>query len=442
MAALKKRPFIFPLMANNIIANAPNAVVAKAEVSFVDAGLTADNTEIIYEIGAAIKSWKPGRPINGITGFETDKGYYLVAKQAMDLTAIVVPPVSGGAGSQLATPGNFNANTASSAQINLSWDAVGSATSYTLQRATLSDYSNATNIYTGALLFYNDNGLSASTTYFYRVRATASGFLASNYATDSAATSSGSSFDSNAQAFFDAAVITDSTQRNALNQLILDWKSAGIYAKGLFAYPFLGGTAAKHKYNVFSPTDDDAGYRLLFTGSPTHDANGVTFNGTSQYANTKMVPNGAGLDNTTGMCIAFYSRTDLVTAGYLMGAYPNDYIDFESSAVLAAVNSPYINMNTGGGVSIKGTHIFNRAPGGANIRYLKDGTLIGNEAQAVNNPASTEFLIGAISDAGTLYYGAGNIAFAAAFSGLNTTQETALYNSILAYETTLGRLAP
>jgi hypothetical protein len=79
-------------MANNITVG-PNAVVAKAASSFVDAGITGTNTTVIYRVGASLASYKPGRPINGVTAFEEGKGYYLVAKQAMDLEAFVVPPL-------------------------------------------------------------------------------------------------------------------------------------------------------------------------------------------------------------------------------------------------------------------------------------------------------------------------------------------------------------
>lgn len=82
-------------MANNIVGGAPNAIVAKSTVTFATAGITALNTEIIYLVGDPLKSYVPGRAINGISGFETGKGYYMVAKTNMDLEAIVVPPLDG-----------------------------------------------------------------------------------------------------------------------------------------------------------------------------------------------------------------------------------------------------------------------------------------------------------------------------------------------------------
>lgn len=82
-------------MANNIKGNAPNAIVAHTTASFTAAGITSVNTEIIYLVDDPLKSYVPGRAINGISGFVAGKGYYMVAKVDMDLEAYVVPPIDG-----------------------------------------------------------------------------------------------------------------------------------------------------------------------------------------------------------------------------------------------------------------------------------------------------------------------------------------------------------
>lgn len=78
---------------NNISIGA-NIVFAKASASFVDAGITSENTAIIYKIDGWPLSYAPGRIINGITSFQSGKRYYLIAKQDMDLSAYVMPPIS------------------------------------------------------------------------------------------------------------------------------------------------------------------------------------------------------------------------------------------------------------------------------------------------------------------------------------------------------------
>lgn len=175
-------------MANNIKGNAPNAVVAKTTVSFVDAGINATNTEVVYMVDNPLLSYVPGRAINGISGFVANKGYYIVAKVDMDLTAYLVPPLSGI--TQLNTPTNFTATAVSQTQINLAWDAVASATGYVVDRATNSSFTTGlvSGIYSGSGTSHNATGLTAGTTYYFRVRATAAGFTDSNYATASGTT--------------------------------------------------------------------------------------------------------------------------------------------------------------------------------------------------------------------------------------------------------------
>lgn len=175
-------------MPNNIVGNAPNAVVAKSTISFVDAGITSVNTEIIFKVDANLQSYKPGRAINGISGFVANVGYYFVAKQDMDLTAVLVPPISGI--TQLSTPTSFTATPTSTTQINLAWNAVASATGYVVDRATNSGFTTGVTlgIYNSSGTSYNNTGLTASTTYYYRVRAIAAGYTDSNYATASGTT--------------------------------------------------------------------------------------------------------------------------------------------------------------------------------------------------------------------------------------------------------------
>jgi hypothetical protein len=79
---------------------------------------------------------------------------------------------TGGAGT-ISVPGQvtgLSVSAASSSQLNLSWNAVSGATSYKVERSTSSGsgYSQITS--TGSTTF-NNTGLSASTTYYYRVRA-------------------------------------------------------------------------------------------------------------------------------------------------------------------------------------------------------------------------------------------------------------------------------
>ena len=92
--------------------------------------------------------------------------------------------------------------------------------------------------------------------------------------------------DPNAQAFITAAGITDPTQQAAIDNLVIGLKADGLWTPMQALYPFVGGTASTHKWNLKDPRDLDAAYRLQFGGGWTHNINGATGNGTNTFANT------------------------------------------------------------------------------------------------------------------------------------------------------------
>jgi len=92
--------------------------------------------------------------------------------------------------------------------------------------------------------------------------------------------------DPDAQAFITAADITNPTQQSAIDNLVIGLKADGLWSQMTAIYPFVGGTAAAHKYNLKDPRDLNAAYRLTFFGGWTHDSRGITGNGTNTYADT------------------------------------------------------------------------------------------------------------------------------------------------------------
>jgi len=98
------------------------------------------------------------------------------------------------------------------------------------------------------------------------------------------------SIDPDAQAFLTAAAITDPTITSAIDTLVVDLKGYGIWNKMKAIYPFVGGTASSHKFNLKDPRDLDAAFRLVFIGGWTHSVNGVQGNLTNAFADTYLVP--------------------------------------------------------------------------------------------------------------------------------------------------------
>jgi hypothetical protein len=113
--------------------------------------------------------------------------------------------------------------------------------------------------------------------------------------------------DSDAQAFITAAAITDPVQINAINTLVEGMKTDGIWTKMKAIYPFVGGTASTHKWNLKDPRDLDAAFRLVFNGGWTHSSTGATPNGTNGYADTKF--NANTNQTVNNFALSVYLRT-------------------------------------------------------------------------------------------------------------------------------------
>ena len=121
-------------------------------------------------------------------------------------------------------------------------------------------------------------------------------------------------------AIVDTGVSLTDAQITATDNLFVALKAANIYTKIRAMYPMLGGTAAAHKFNAIDPQDTNAAFRLVFTGSPTHASNGITFNGTTQYADTFLNPNTHLTNNDTHICI---SQSNETNAGVAIGIERN-----------------------------------------------------------------------------------------------------------------------
>ncbi len=138
---------------------------------------------------------------------------------------------------------------------------------------------------------------------------TATNFIGSANA-DSNTVTPTSSTDADAQAFITAAGITNPTQQSAINTLVVDLKGYNIWTKMKALYPFVGGTAATHKWNLKDPRDLDAAFRLVFYGGWTHSSTGITGNSINTEALTKLIPS-TSLSTTSGS-LGFYLRNTFV----------------------------------------------------------------------------------------------------------------------------------
>jgi hypothetical protein len=114
-------------------------------------------------------------------------------------------------------------------------------------------------------------------------------------------------FDPDAGAFINATLI-GGIEAVAINNLVNQLKTAGLWDSFNAIYPFVGGTAYTHQFNLKNPQNSDAAYRITWNGTITHNANGITPNGTDGYGNLYITPAtwGGGTDNVH---MSMYVRT-------------------------------------------------------------------------------------------------------------------------------------
>lgn len=254
-----------------------------------------------------------------------------------------------------------------------------------------------------------------------------------------------SSFDADAQAFITAAAITNTTQQNAINTLVLALKGYSIWSKMKAIYPIVGGTASSHKFNLKDPRDLDAAFRLTFSSGWTHASTGMTPNGTSAYADT-FLNTATVIANANDGHLSYYSRTN--NSGINQIEIGNRDIPSSFDLVIKFGTS---NL-AGACINMSDTNVFTNTTSSsgfyhgnqnniANVRKMfKNGTTLGTQTVAQNAQPSLNVFIGARNFAdGPSFYSNRETAFSSIGNGLTDTEAANFYTAVQAFQTTLGR---
>lgn len=247
-----------------------------------------------------------------------------------------------------------------------------------------------------------------------------------------------SSFDPDAQAFITAAGIINPIQQNAINQLVLDLKGYSIWTKFKAIYPFVGGTAITHKFNLKNPLDTNAAFRLVFSGGWTHSATGALPNGTNAYADTFYNPS-VNLVDINSNHISFYSRTNSMTSSIEMGGGAGGVlVDLELRYAATSYNWNMASYFTHTNSNSLGMYVNTRT--GANaFKLIKNSATVlnsGTGAAGATKPNITYHLAKRNYD--TLWSNK-ECAFASIGDGLSDTDVANFYTAVQLFQTTLSR---
>jgi hypothetical protein len=252
--------------------------------------------------------------------------------------------------------------------------------------------------------------------------------------------------DSDANGFLTSASISDSTQKNAINTLVIDLKGYSIWSKMKAIYPFVGGTATTHKWNLKDPRDLDAAFRLVFSGGWTHSSNGALPNGTNAYADTFLIP--SSTLSATSTHFSYYSRTNTTTNnGSEIGSWNTSFSSgIELSCYRNWTNAKtYVNVNNATRAEATaqnsagffvGSRIANN-----NAFMLRNSSVIATQTATLTCVLPTfNVYMAATNNFGSVgNYSTKECAFASIGDGLTTTEAANLYTAVQAYQTTLSR---
>lgn len=231
--------------------------------------------------------------------------------------------------------------------------------------------------------------------------------------------------------------ISDATIIGAVRTLALKSDDKGIWSLTRAFYPFVGGTATTHKYNLKDPRDLDAAYRIVFAGGWTHNANGITGNGVNTSADSKIANSVLGQDS---LCIGVYNRTSGTgqfdwtgsitprTMFIIKFTTGNAFYDINNTAN-TAILTPAPSSELGCVMANRNSSEF------TSVNYR--GQTRDTTAVATTAPAATNLLLGAYSGGGGS--SARNYAAAWVCAGLTQQQQTDLVNIVNEFQTTLGR---
>lgn len=247
--------------------------------------------------------------------------------------------------------------------------------------------------------------------------------------------------DSDAAAFFTAASITDSTQKAAVNQLVLQLKAHSLWTKIDALYPFVGGDATKHSYNLKNP----ATFQITWAGSavPTHNGNGVT--GTaSGYGSTGYTNSVHGQQNSVHLYV--YNKTTLPVGTFLQGVSTTGgtkrqgLIVSGSNLMVNGLNNDDNSSGVGVSSDFRGSLMASRTSSTVENIYANGISAAGTTTATTGQLSYGMHLLarGFQGFPADTFCNA-NIAAASMGPGMTGSEVTQYFADILEFQTTLGR---
>lgn len=251
--------------------------------------------------------------------------------------------------------------------------------------------------------------------------------------------------DADAEAFSNAAGLSSSTHKSAIDDLVVDLKAASLWVKLEVIYPFVGGSASTHKFNLKDPQDTDGAFRGTMNGTITHNSNGVTGNGTDGYIDTHYNQSVDGAEDNEHVSV--YSRTDgaadTIEIGCVNSSSFGTRMFLRANTVNFAVRSQtaFQVSATNDGTALGYFSLNRTTSAGYRARHNASNTDVTRTSDIA--PQNGSFVVLAQNRVGSTVSGfsARNLAWAALGQGLTEAEDSSLKDIVVAYQTALSRNA-
>jgi len=247
--------------------------------------------------------------------------------------------------------------------------------------------------------------------------------------------------DLDACAFLAATAITDPTISDAIDDLVIAAKAHGWWSKCLGIYPYVGGTATTHKYNLKDPRDLDAAFRITFNGSWTHGSGGITGDGSTTTGDTHILPSTDMTLNDTH--ISAWSNTNSAADIADIGAviFPNQTIDILARGSGGTMTSDHYSFSERLSPAVAnsiGWFLTSRTSSSL-CEVSKNGVSLASNTTTSGTLPTSNIWVGAISgNVGSLVSNR-QYQFHTVGSGISISLAATMYSDIAAFQTALGR---
>jgi len=248
--------------------------------------------------------------------------------------------------------------------------------------------------------------------------------------------------DPDAQAFLTATGITDTTITLAINTLVIDMKSDGLWNKMIAIYPFVGVNATTHKFNLKNPANTDAAFRLTFSGGITHSSNGLVGNGTDGYYDTHINGSTNIIQNDVSMNV--YIRNNVSSSGADIGYVDATSVYGLSLLTRSTANQINTRVNNVGNLSIL-ANTDSRGFFGVSRTVSTEFLISKNTTQTTISVASSAvrsldiFGLALNSNGSPTTFSTRQQAYASLGQGLIDSELDTYYDIVQSFQTTLGR---